>query len=183
GSRPARGRGRFPAALGRGRGGAAPASGATQSAVEPAGTLAWADVVCGASRDPDGQQRRGADVARAGGRSQELCGVASIVEWPVAGADAVAAGDPEVVEFEPPALVDGVPASVCAGWGARARRALPLVALESNGRTTAGVDQPANATGFDVAWWSPQTKRSPTADDETQGTLPRSVPVRETALM
>src|SRR5947209_8467819 len=58
-----RGRGRFPAALASRRGGVAPAPSATPSAGESAGTLARTDVVRGVSRDPDGQQRRGADVA------------------------------------------------------------------------------------------------------------------------
>src|SRR5262245_48576498 len=58
-------------------------------------------------------------------------------------------------------LVDGVPGGGCAGRRARSRRALPVVALEPIGRTTAGVDQLAKATGFDGAWWSPPTRTSP----------------------
>ena len=48
---------------------------------------------------------------------KNYAGSRGLVEWPVAGADAVAAGDAEVVGFEPPALVDGLPGGLRAAGG------------------------------------------------------------------
>ena len=72
---------------------------------------------------------------------KNYAGSRSLVEWPVAGADAVAAGDAEVAGFEPPALLDGLPGGWRC-WRMRTRRALSMVALEPVGRTAARLGQP-----------------------------------------